>query len=571
MSDSLSEIRGRFRLLRVYGLLIDAAMSELADRAPFDGLRRRMQRWIYQIPEPIPSLSLPVRARILMEELGPTYVKLGQLVSSQVSVLPDEWRVELDKLQNEVPAAPFDQARLVVENELGASIEELYATFDREPLAAASLAQVYRATLHDGRQVAVKVQRPNIGPEVRADLRIINNLTRQAEARGGLAREIGLHSITREFGSTLLDELDYYAEAYNGQTLGENLAGIEGVHVPEIFTELSSTRVLTQEFISGVKISDVDAMSAAGLDLAQIGEAALEAAIKMLLIDGFFHADPHPGNLLVDLDTGIVTFLDCGMVGELTLTQRFNLVVLLWEFVAGNVTGMGRQLRNLSVASVPIDERAFERDYARRMHRFGRGTGANLKEVLPAATGVLRDHGLRLNPELTLALKAMGQSSAFFTPLAPPDRSFTEAALDAAIGQGREALTGEAVSDVLVHEAGSLASQALQAAPAYLRGLMSWNEQLKKGRLEVYVNTESLNSQMETVKSITQSLIVALLVAGGLIGSAIVTTIGRSSGLPSNVVDIGTIGFVVSLGVAVVLSLVFLVRAFRRPRADRTN
>jgi ubiquinone biosynthesis protein len=568
MSDTFAESRSRMRLVRVYSLIIDNAAEQLVDRSPLGGFRRRMQRWIYQVPRPIPELTPPVRSRILIEELGPTYVKLGQIVSSQVNVLPDEWRIELDKLQNDVPAAPFELTREVLESELGAPIEELYASFEHKPLAAASLGQVYRATLHDGRTVAVKVQRPNIESNVRSDLRIINNITLQAEARGGLAREIGLHSITKEFGSTLLDELDYYAEAYNAQTLGKNLEGIAGVHVPEIFRELSSKRVLTQEFVSGVKISDVEAMTAAGLDIEAIGDAALQAAIKMLLVDGFFHADPHPGNLIVNLETGVVTFLDAGMVGELSLTQRVNLIVLLWEFVNGNVAGMGRQLRSLSVEMRHVDEAAFEKAYIRRMSRFGRGSGADLKEVLPAATGVLRDYGLRLDPQLTLALKAMGQASAFFTRLAPKDRPFSAAALEAALAQGKEALEGDLVKDTLKREAGTLAGQALRQAPEYIRGLLSWNEQIKKGRLQVYVNTDSLNQQVDAVKSITQSVIVAVLVAGGLIGSAIVATFGAQSDLGQEVQTIGVVGFVASLAVAVGLSLVYLTRTFRRRRQD---
>jgi hypothetical protein len=229
---------------------------------------------------------------------------------------------------------------------------------------------------------------------------------------------------------------------------------------------------------------------------------------------------------------------------------------------------MGRQLRSLSVEMRPINEAAFEKAYIRRMSRFGRGSGADLKEVLPAATGVLRDYGLRLDPQLTLALKAMGQASAFFTRLAPKDRTFSAAALEAALAQGKEALEGDLIKDTLKREAGSLAGQAIRQAPEYLRGLLSWNEQIKKGRLQVYVNTDSLNQQVDAVKSITQSVIVAVLVAGGLIGSAIVATFGSQSDLGTRVQTIGVVGFVASLAVAVGLSLVYLTRTFRRSRQD---
>jgi ubiquinone biosynthesis protein len=324
--------------------------------------RRRLQRWIYQLDAVPPRLSSAERTRIMLEGLGPTYVKLGQIVSSQASTLPDDWRHELDKLQNEVPPVPYDVARQAVLDELGAPPEELYASFAHEPLAAASLGQVYRATLHDGRDVVVKVQRPNLDRQVRADLGVSRVMGTYAERRSSYARQIGLQSMLEEFGSTLLDELDYYGEAYNMTRLAENLADIPGVHIPTIERPLSTKRVLTQEFISGVKISNVEAMRAAGLDLAAIGDAALRAAIKMLIIDGFFHADPHPGNLLVNLDTGVVTFLDSGMVGQITLAQRANLGVLLWTFVNGDVPAMGRQLPSLSVPyRDDADEKRFDR------------------------------------------------------------------------------------------------------------------------------------------------------------------------------------------------------------------
>ena len=385
-----------------------------------------MQRWIYRLPEPVEPLSPAVTTRILMEKLGPTYVKLGQIVSSQANVLPDEWRTELDKLQNEVPPFPYEQVREVIIAELGAPPEELYAEFDPKPLAAASLGQVHRAVLHDGTKVAVKVQRPNLDKQVRADLGIIRLFGGYAERRSTWAREVGIRSMLDEFGSTLQEELDYYAEAYNMDRLTTNLEPIEGVHIATLYRDLSTKRVLTQEFVTGVKISDVEAMTAAGLDLPAIGDAALRAAMKMLLIDGVFHADPHPGNLIVNLDTGVVTFLDCGMVGELSIAQRAHLVMFLWTFVKGDVAAMGQQLRSLSVPFRPIDENRFLKDFERRMSRYQQGSKPDVKLVMSEATGILRDNGLRLDPQLTLALKAMVQASAFFTRLAPPDRTFTD-------------------------------------------------------------------------------------------------------------------------------------------------
>ena len=171
-----------------------------------------------------------------------------------------------------------------------------------------------------------------------------------------------------------------------------------------------------------MKISDLEAIDAAGLDRGVLGENALRAAIKMLLIDGFFHADPHPGNLYVDLTNGHVTFLDCGMVGELTVAQRINMLALLWTVVNGDIPAMASQLRSLSEPFRPVDDAKFVKTFEKRMARYGKGSGADFADVFNAGMAVLRDSGLRLDPALTLAMKAMTQASAFFKPLAPAGR-----------------------------------------------------------------------------------------------------------------------------------------------------
>ncbi|MGB9375262.1 MAG: AarF/UbiB family protein [Jiangellales bacterium] len=559
--DTINENR---RMQQIYGAVLHYAADTVVEATAFGGPRRRMQSWIYQLDKVPPRLSTPVRTRLLLEGLGPTYVKLGQIVSSQASTLPDEWKVELDRLQSEVPPVPYDVARQVIIDELGAPPEDLYAWFSTEPLAAASLGQVYRATLHDGRDVVVKVQRPALDNQVKADLGVTRVVSTYAERRSSYAREIGLKSMLEEFGSTLLDELDYYGEAYNMQRLAENLADIPGVHIPTIERSLSTRRVLTQEFISGVKISDVEAMKAAGLDLPAVGDSALRAAIKMLLIDGFFHADPHPGNLLVNLETGVVTFLDSGMVGQITLGQRANMAMLLWTFVQGDVPAMGRQLRSLSVPFRDgVDDKAFDKDFERKMARYGRGSGADIKSVMSAGLSVLRDNGYRLDPQLTLALKSMTQASAFFTPLAPDDRLFTEAALEAAMELGEVAVTGDAATEALKREGIRWLGEGAQALPEYLRGLLSWNDQLKRGKLTVYVDTSSLDSQMNQARQLTSMIVVAVLVAGGLIGSALASQVFADAP-DERLVAASQIGFFGFLSVAAVLVVVLLTRSIRR-------
>src|SRR5215469_1385807 len=522
MSDGgFATVNEDLRLQQVYATLINFGGAELADRIGVGGLSRRMQHWIYKVPGPVPALSPATKTRVMLESLGPTYVKLGQIVSSQASTLPDDWRVQLDRLQNEVPPVPYQVARQVITDELGAPPEELYASFSPRPLAAASLGQVHHAVLKDGTEVAVKVQRPNLDRQVQADLGVARLMGRYGERRSSWARQIGLRSMLEEFSSNLLEELDYYAEAHNMLTLAKNMAPIEGVHIPALYRSLSGQRVLTQEFVRGVKISDVEAMRRAGLDVAKVGEAALRAAIKMLLIDGFFHADPHPGNLFVNTDTGVVTFLDCGMVGELTVAQRAHMVVLLWTFVQGDIPAMAGQLRSLSVPFRPVDDKAFSRAFEHKMSRYDRGSGSDVKVVLSSAMGVLRDHGLRLDPQLTLALKAMAQSSAFFTQLAPPDRPFTEAALEAVRDLAEQTFTEDVIYEAMKKQGIRLAAQAAQEAPDYLKGLLSWRDQLKRGRLTIYLDTSAVDRQVEQLRGVTATVIVGILVGAAMVASSV--------------------------------------------------
>jgi ubiquinone biosynthesis protein len=566
--SSLETYQENRRLQELYSTFIHFGTEELIDRTALGGPRRRLQSWIYQLGETQERLTTAQRTRLLLEGLGPTFVKLGQIVSSQSSTLPDEWRHELDLLQNEVPPAPYEQARQVIIDELGGPPEELFASFSTEPLAAASLGQVYRATTHTGEDVVVKVQRPGIEPRVKADLGVARTFTRYAQARSRYARELGLSSMVDEFGSSLMDELDYYAEAYNMERLAENLAGIPGVHIPKVYRDLSAKRVLTQEFISGVKISDVEAMRRAGLDPSAVGGAALRAAIKMLMIDGYFHADPHPGNLLVDLDTGVVTFLDAGMVGEITVAQRANLVLLLWMFVKGDVPGMGRQLRSLSVPfREDVDVAHFDKVFERRMARYGRGSGADVKDVISSSISILRDNGLRLDSQLTLALKSLTQASAFFTPLADPEHPFTTEALKASIELGQQAIEDGAIESAARREGSRLLSEAFQAAPDYLKGLLSWRDQVKSGRITVHVDTSSLDRQMEAARSITSMVVIAVLVAGALVGSAVASSVFEGSG-NARLVAVSNYAYVGALAVAAVLVVVYLVRLVKPKRRE---
>ena len=449
--SALDKARESLRLQQVYNTLLRYGLDVLFDRwAVIGDFRRSMQAWVWNLPKDLEPPTLPVKVRLMIEELGPTYVKVGQIVSSQASVIPSDWEAELVKLQSDVPPFPDEQVRQIIIEELGAPPEELYATFDPQPFAAASTAQVHRATLHDGTPVAVKVQRPYIAKQMKADIGIMQNAARVISSRSEYVRSVDLVGMLDQFGEGALNELDYTGEAYNAFRLAKNLEAIPGVHIPKVYQDLSTSKILTLEFIKGVKASNVEAIERAKLDREALGRAALQAIVKQLLIDGFFHEDPHPGNILVNLETGVLTFIDTGMVGELNIQQRMNLIQLLIAVSQSDVSAMGQILRNLSTPFVDhVNDNAFYKDFERRIGRYAYGgVGISFGQSVSVSFDLLREHGLRLDPSLTLAIKALMQAEAI-TAVLHPGSGLTNEGVQIVKEQLVQAVTADKVVDIV--------------------------------------------------------------------------------------------------------------------------
>ncbi len=524
--STLDKFRENLRLQEVYNVMLRYAWDiSVYDRFDVVGdFHRAMQRWIWGVPKSLAPIPTPVKVRMMLEELGPTYVKMGQIISSQSSVIPPEWGAELDKLQSSVPAFPSEQVRQVIYEELKAYPEDIYASFEPQPFAAASTAQVHRATLKDGTPVAVKVQRPNIYLQMKADIGIMQNAARVLSARYEYARSIDLVGMLEEFGSNVLRELDYTGETYNALRLNQNLAGIPSARVPHIYTELSTSKVLTLEFIQGVKINNIAAIDAAGLDRRELARTALRAVIKMLMIDGFFHADPHPGNVLVNLSTGDITFIDTGMVGELDLSQRINLIQLLMALQQVDVQGMAQIMKNMSVPFVDeVDEKSYFRDFERTIGRYlYTGTQAGFGESVNVSLNLLREHGLRLNPNLTMAIKALMQAEAISTALAPEGGLLADG-VQIIQEEALKVVTADRIIEEAKKQIMSGAREVFTNLPDLSLASVKWLNQYKKGRFEVTVDTSELAKEVDKVGKFGRQLVIAVLLVGMLIGTSIAT------------------------------------------------
>ena len=287
-------------------------------------------------------------------KLGPTFIKIGQSVSTRADLLPLAYIKELSKLQDSVPSFPRAEAVATIERELGRKLHELYAEIEPEPVAAASLGQVYRARLHSGEEVAVKVQRPNLARIINFDLAVLRGIARFMTRFPRLVRGVDWVGTLDEFAVVIFEEMDYVQEGRNAEAFRQNFSKWREVYVPRIYWTHTATRVLTMEFINGTKVLDLEAQRAAGIKPADIVTLIARTYLKQLLEDGYFHADPHPGNLRIMAD-GRLAFFDFGMVGRITPRLQSMMIDAFFHIVERDVRGLTQDLVNLNFLTPGID------------------------------------------------------------------------------------------------------------------------------------------------------------------------------------------------------------------------
>ncbi len=351
------EIENITRLREILRILLDAGFSELLERAELDQklpFSSRLGKYRDRQPS-------PVRLREALEDLGPTFIKLGQALAQRPDILPDEYIDELEKLEDSVEEIDSDEIRSIIEQSLDKPVDELFRYFEDDPLASASIAQVHRAELHSGEQVAVKVMKPGVRKQVRTDLRIMERLISQAEGLSGYLQKRHITEIFHQFEAWTRNELDLRKEARNAQRLRSNLEDDDGIRIPYIHTEFSSKDVLTAEYIEGVKIDDTDELRRRDIDVQAVAEHGIDAIMKMVLRDGFFHADPHPANVFVDSQSQIA-YVDFGIVGRISPRKRRYLALTLLNAADMDASGVVDSLTKIADVEDRADPEAFERE-----------------------------------------------------------------------------------------------------------------------------------------------------------------------------------------------------------------
>lgn len=283
--------------------------------------------------------DIGIQLRNALQSLGPTFIKLGQIASSRRDVVPEPIALELEKLQDDVQAIDYPVVREIIERELGEAPETLFAEFDEEALATASIGQVHVAKLHSGEEVAVKVQRPDIEHIILTDLGILNNLVRMMHQRVEWVRTYRIREIVEEFSHSLLNELDYLLEGRNGERIARQFAEDPTIKIPRIYWDYTTKKVLTMEMIHGIKVNKYDELEEKGYDKKQIAERITDAMLYQILVEGFFHGDPHPGNIFI-LPNNKVAFLDFGMVGRLSDDMKYHFASIIINIQAGDLDGI---------------------------------------------------------------------------------------------------------------------------------------------------------------------------------------------------------------------------------------
>jgi len=485
---------------------------------------------------PLTPLTRWERFRMVLEELGPSFIKLGQLASTRPDLVPAEACAEFEKLQDAVPPFPASQVRRIIETELGDSLEVIFKQFDETPVASASVSQVHRAVLPDDAMVAVKVQRPGIHRTIEIDLEIMFDLAELVEKHIHGMETLDPIGIVREFSRTIKKELNFDIEAGSIERFARNFRSDTTTYVPEVYRHLSTDKVLVMEFVEGIKVSDLDALTDANLDLELIADRGADIILKQIFEHGFFHADPHPGNILI-LPDNVVCLLDYGMMGSLTGRNREQLGNLIYGIVRRNAKQMTRSLLRLSQRESTETVESLEADIADfvEQHLYRPLKDMRMGSLLTQLVQLLIRHNLQLPPVLYLLDKALITVEGNGRRLSPEFdivehmKPFVKRLLSERLSIRK--LRKDFYTASLDWEA------VLRELPGNTRNIIS---KIKQGKIRIEFEHKGLEPMLRTHDCISNRIIYGIVLSSLVIGSSLIVL----SGIPPKWHEIPIIGIV---------------------------
>lgn len=537
--ETLGAARDMGRLNQILGVLIRHGFGDSVRRLGLaDRLERAGHALKWEHAADLARLEPSVQVRLAIEELGPTFVKLGQILAGRADLFGPEYIAEFEKLHSHVPAVPLETLRPQLCEDLGGEPEDVFARFDPEPLAAASIAQVHRAQLKDGTEVIVKIRRPGITDTIEADLRLLARIAAVAEAEIPSLKPYRPQQLVRELARSLKRELDLASECRNAERIATNLAPLPWIVVPKVHWQHTTERVNVQDFVGGVAGNDLAGLDRHSFDRNLLAQRGSQAVLKMIVQDGFFHADPHPGNVFY-LEGNRIAFIDFGMVGRLSQRRRDELLNLLLGLVERNPQTVADVLldwtgdeHGVNLALLETEIEAFVDQY--------HGTPLaqlNLGQMLADVTTILREHHLGLPSDMALLIKAFITLEGMGRGLDPAFHMTTEA-----LPMLRQVVRARYKPQVVASRAWQTLRRTLAVAEQLPHDVSRLLRNARRGRVHVGIELAHLKRVGDQIDRAANRLTMALVIAALIIGSSIVMTVQGGPtlfGLPA----FGFIGF----------------------------
>lgn len=498
-----------------------------------------------------------------LESLGPTFVKLGQMLSTRPDMVPVEFATALERMQENVAPIPVERVYAIIEQELGASVGKLFSSFDPVPLGCASIAQVHRAQLHDGREVAVKVQKPEVAAQLRSDLEVLRSFALAADHLTQVGRRVRLRDWLNEFAKTLMQELDYQAEAENLHRFGQHLRPFKQLWVPQPIWDYCSHRVLTMELAQGVRVDMIPDVRRTEQPMAPLAAALIRGYVDQIFVHGEIHADPHPGNLRVTAD-GRVAIFDLGMVAHMPPRLRERLLKLLFAAVDGRGEEVADEIIGISTRLESFDEERYLRETGQLIARYAASSNFSEGRVVLDLVRIATSSGLRTPPELSLLGKALLNLEQVCRLLSPDldTRRIVERQLQHVM---RARLKKSLSAANLASEAMEV-QQLLREGPRKMTDILAL---LAENRLQMKVTGLEESRLMENLQKIANRVSAGIVTAALILAAALMMKVNTGwhlFGYPAIAMMLMLIGVVLGLGI-ILSALIFDKRA--RSREER--
>jgi ubiquinone biosynthesis protein len=518
--ETVGHLRDLPRYRQILTTLVRYGYQDVVAALHLEGLVRPIER--VALGDGVPPQDRAQRLRLVFEDLGPTFVKLGQLLSTRPDLLPESYINELAGLRDDVRPFSFDQVEQILREEFVRPASEVFASIDRTPVASASISQVHRAVLPDGRVVALKVRRPDITKVVQADLDIIKNLAQLLERRLPTLAPYRPIALAREFERTLKRELDFSAERRTMQRCRIQFASDPTAHIPLVFEEFSSPRVIAMEFIEGVAINDLQGIRALGAEPGAVAVTGARILLKQIFELGFFHADPHPGNLRV-LPGGVIAPLDYGMFGRLDGKTRERIADLLIGLLSQDTDRVLRALEALDVRGEPLDPRGFHRDLGELVASYSELTleAIELGPLLRELIGFVRTHHLHIPPALVLLVRSLVTIEGVGRRLDP------HFDISRQLEPYLRALAAKRFHPYRLMSQTIRTTEDLQRIATLLPDLLSQSlESIKRGEMRVHFDLQGFGRLVRQLTRASNTLAASLIISGLFVSSALVLRAG---------------------------------------------